>query len=529
MRVSRLGTFIVVLIAALAAWRLWRPPSNAGNLEIVPDAVEYAVAADRFATHQGYNLLIDGVTYPSRYPPWFSVGIVAPVLYFARGELGAAILPVFALGIVSILAAFAIGKRLAGTWGAAGAALALLLNPAFAALARRVMTDIPALAFGLVGCWLYLGRADRRDDPTDGTTTRLRDALFAGLLGGAGFALRSECLAILVPFGWRILRSERRPAASFGLLALPSLLVAAATAWYNAATFGDWRRSGYHYWCPNLFDVPGMALGLRFVPRNLETFLPAPRIAVLVFGAAGAIALFVRHRENARRAMSYLVFAALPGTLLHLVYFYPGVRFHIFLLALASILGGAGLGSLAAMAARGKLWPIPVLLALAAFVPPRDPLAPPYRRSVADALARETPSDAVIVTGLDSVFLEPYVLRGSSRTIVPASRSVEYASKLVAPSRLRGVDLQPSESRSPRAPEIRRAGAIDVFTAVATESPGMLASWVRAGRPVFIDESFLPEDAPLERILDPSLIVVHNPRFSWLGELRVRSRDADHP
>jgi hypothetical protein len=148
---------------------------------------------------------------------------------------------------------------------------------------------------------------------------------------------------------------------------------------------------------------------------------------------------------------------------------------------------------------------VPLLLALAAFVPPKVELPPPYRRIVAETLARETPQDAVIVSGLDPVFLEPYVLRGTARTIVPASRSIECASKLVAPSRIRAIDPSPT---------------------VATESPGKLADWLREGRPVFVDASFLPDDAPLDRILDPAVFAVPSRRFPWLGQLRLETERA---
>jgi hypothetical protein len=105
---------LVLLVAAVAAWRLWRSPWNASNLEVVPDSVEYAVAADRVAAHHGYNLLIDGVVHPPRYAPWFPVVLLAPVLAVANGELGAAILPVYVSGIASVLLAFAIGKGTRG-------------------------------------------------------------------------------------------------------------------------------------------------------------------------------------------------------------------------------------------------------------------------------------------------------------------------------------------------------------------------------------------------------------------------------
>jgi 4-amino-4-deoxy-L-arabinose transferase-like glycosyltransferase len=508
MRPSRLSTLLFVLVLALAAWRLWRSPYSAANLEIGPDSIEYTVAAGRFVDHQGFNLLIAGVTHPPRYTPWFSVGLLAPFIYAARGELGAAILPVFLLSLVSVGAAFIVGKRLAGEWGAAGAAIALLLNPVFAPMARVVMTDVPALAFGLLGCWLFLRPGTRR-----------LDALWAGLAAGAGFALRSECLAILIPFAWRY----RRSGTALALLAAPSLLVAVGTGWYNAATFGNWLRSGYDYWCPVPYEVPGLTFGLRYLAQNLERLLVVPRVAVLLFGAAGAAWLLGRRREAAPPALSYLALAALPGTLLHLVYFYPEARFHLFVLALASILGGAAIGSLADAALRGRLWPIPIVVVVAAFVPRVTPLPPPYRRIAAETMARETPKDAVIVSGLDPVFLSPYLLRDASRTIVPASRSIEYADKLVAPAPIGPLDPPARGPDDHRAPGLRRAGAVDPCPIVATESRERLVAWLDEGRRVFIDAGFLPQDASLDRILDPArVVVVPNPKAPWLGELRRR-------
>ena len=85
---------------------------------------------------------------------------------------------------------------------------------------------------------------------------------------------------------------------------------------------------------------------------------------------------------------------------------------------------------------------------------------------------------------------------------------MEYASKRVAPSKGESIDPCP---------------------VVATESAAKLLQWVGEGRPVFIDASFLPEDAHLDRMLDRSLFVVRNPRFGWLGELRVRGSGASAP
>src|SRR6185436_4539403 len=104
----RSQALLVLLLAAVAGFKLWRSPHSASNLEIVPDSVEYTVAAERLTAHLGYTIVVDGVTRPPRYPPWFSAAMLAPVLALARGELGAAILPVFACGVLAVLAAFAI-------------------------------------------------------------------------------------------------------------------------------------------------------------------------------------------------------------------------------------------------------------------------------------------------------------------------------------------------------------------------------------------------------------------------------------
>jgi hypothetical protein len=508
MRTPRIPTLVIVLVVAAAALALWRAPYSAGNLEIGPDSIEYAVAAERFVDHQGYTLLIDGVTYPPRYPPWFSVGFLAPALLLAGGEIGAAILPVFILGVIAVAAAVAVGRRLAGEWGGALAAIALLVNPVFATLARVVMTDVPALAFALVGCALYLRPERRRTD-----------ALLAGLVAAAGFALRTESLAIVLPFAWRWRRSK----ASLALLLAPSLAVALATGWYHVRTFGGWFRSGYDYWCPVPYDVPGLTFGPGYLAENLGRLLTASRIAVLLFGAAGAALLFARRRDAMSPVLVYAALVALPGTLLHLFYFYPETRFHLFVLAFASVIGGAAAGWLASAAVRERLWPLPALVLLAAFLLRPSPDAPPYRRLAAEAMARETPEDAVIISGLDPVFLSPYLLRDASRILIPASRTSEYADKLIAPAPIGRLDPPPKGPHDHRAPALRKAGALDPCPVVATEARDLIPRWLASGKRVFIDAGYLPADAPLQRILDPALVaVVPNPKFPWLGELRLK-------
>ena len=49
---------------AIAFIIIFRTAYNASDLEVVPDSVEYAVAASRLVTDQSYTIVIDGQSWP---------------------------------------------------------------------------------------------------------------------------------------------------------------------------------------------------------------------------------------------------------------------------------------------------------------------------------------------------------------------------------------------------------------------------------------------------------------------------------
>ena len=61
---ARTATLTLVLLLALAVGVLYRSAWSAGELETVPDSVEYAVAAQRFVTTGHYDIEINRVRYP---------------------------------------------------------------------------------------------------------------------------------------------------------------------------------------------------------------------------------------------------------------------------------------------------------------------------------------------------------------------------------------------------------------------------------------------------------------------------------
>jgi 4-amino-4-deoxy-L-arabinose transferase-like glycosyltransferase len=573
---SRPALLIVILLVAML--RLWRSPWSASDLAVIPDSVEYAVGAQRLATLGHYDIGIEGVAYPPRYPPWFSM-LLWPAYVLAPDELGAGILVVFASALCAVAAAFVIGGRLAGEWGAVAAALALVCYGEFRRDATKIMTDVPALALALWACVVYL-----RMRSGEGRSAMW---LFAGALCAAAFALRLELLAPCAPFGLLLLRgrsteryvqspSRSRAALASGLgvgfswkraalFASPVIAMMLASALYNQTTFGSWRRTGYQFWLPELHAEMSHLLSPHFIAANVAVLGSFGALTAIGFGIVGGWRLFrSREREvsvleshsapdtipmdahgvnprsmqsasssgaqvpsssDARSLATFFVLGALPVTLFHLFYFYQDLRFHLFPLALLCIAAGAGMATLLDERARQRMrWALP-WIALATIALPASSAPVPYRRIVAETLARETPSNAVIVSALEPVYLEPLLLRGSHRRVVPYARAVEYAGRRpeiewLSASRVArssGAMSSPHHARDSVAP-----GRSLVCELTADEDSRRIAEWVRSGVPVVLDASFLLDDFPRERLLDTELEFEPSDEHAWLSHFVLR-------
>jgi hypothetical protein len=378
----------------------------------------------------------------------------------------------------------------------------------------NILTDAPAAALVLWGCILY-SRMRRGDERTGAWCT-------AGLLCGFAFALRLELLALTLPFAMHALRVGRQLLLRATLLLAPSAAIAAATAIYTHATFGSWTRGGFHFWCPIPYDYFPLVLSPRFVPANAATLLSFWGLTAIGFSSLGIWWLVRSNAAAVKPVLAFLVLGALPGSLFHLFYFYPHVRFHLPVLSLLCVFAGAGLASFLPEAFRRRTrWALPPI-ALLPVVLPTSSAPVPYRRITADALAALTPDDAVIVTAIEPVYLEPTVLRGTARRVVPISRWVEYAARTVADQK---IDLPEEPHRWPlegNALETFRRRTRRVCAFTADEDPGQIAAWVRSNVPVYLDASFLPESFPLEQILGGELELVPIAGHDWLSRFALR-------
>jgi 4-amino-4-deoxy-L-arabinose transferase-like glycosyltransferase len=476
-----------LLLAILTVVWLYRSPWSASTLEVYPDSVEYAVGAQRLATLGRYDLCINGKAYPARYPPGLSL-LMAPLYAAAPGELGTGILLILFFAVVAVLAAYLIGSSLGGEWAGVGAALLLLLDPIFTHQARVLMTDVPFCAIGLCGCLLYLRL---RKHPSNGATSLYA---LSGCLVALAFSLRALGIALALPFVVLALFQQRNRCLALTAFLCPILCAVLATAVYNHFTFGDWRRDGYVYWCPVPFEV-GLAFSLRHVNINLLPWLGPLATPEGAFLAVLAGATLARDRRMARRdlrAVSWFVALACGAiSLVHLLYFYPERRFHLLSFSLLTILTSAGLSLFVPAAWQRRSWILPCMLLMMMLFPPRLRDWPPTRRLFAEAIARSTATDAVILTNIDAVYLEPVALRGTGRQVLPLSRAAEYASKLVAPRKLIGSSPSPRHAADFRARGLVEAGAQEVFPYTAGEAPHRVAAWIEAGRAVYIERDEL--------------------------------------
>ena len=513
------GWPLLALLLVAAVW-LYRSPYSASNLEVPPDSVEYAIGALQFLDTGRYEILIQERALPPRYPPWFSLLILFPTYALFGSEPGNAILPVTLLAVAGVGFAWAIGRRISGTAGGVFAGLALLFLPTYSMWAAYVMTDVPCTAIMLAVCLLYLRL---RSGPASA-------ALFfgAGILIAIATLFRPVLAAMLVPVGAVILLERRHFLQRCFVLLLPLAAAAAATLVYNARTFGSPTRNGYHFWTAVPSDYPALAFSLANVPMNARV-VAGPAFLVL---AAIAIAawLFARTRceptvAAARRPLGHLLTFVLltagPILLFHLLYFFPSDRFHLPLLAGVAVIAGSALGLLIDER-RSNLFKllIPAVLTLVIAARLATPSPVPHRRAAADFIRSHTPANAIVISAIEPVYMDRLVAWKSERTVVPLSRNVEYASKVIAPTRIKNPQPPPRDWRDHRAPGLINGGAREAVPFVASEQVERLVGGAKTGRPIYLDITDVGgrTDAAVVGILQKHFTFVHRGR--QLYELR---------
>lgn len=461
------------LLAVLAGLVFYRGAYGASNLESGPDAVEYAVGAKRLAAAGRYDLPIEGRYLPPRYPPWFSA-VLAPA-YLASRDLGAGVHLVWLCAVAGVLAAFLIGLSLGSAWGGALAGASLILLPSYRFWSGMIMTEAPACAAALAACALYLRMGDSASE-----------FLLAGVLAAFSAALRPATLVLLLPFLISLRSTREGRFLRLALLLLPAGALGAGTAAYNLSTFGSIFRNGYKFWCPVPYDYVGLTFSPDYLPKNLLETLLGSGLPLTGAAALWLLGKLGRDLPRAKRAAGFIVLGTGPLVLLHLVYFHSAPRFLLAPTALTLVLAAALAGRRLPEAA---LVPVLAAAVAAAGVWRAGRTAErPGARAHADFLAQALPPDSVVLTNFDPVYLKAFL---SGRRVVPLSRRVEHASKLVAWKKVPQPDPPPAGPYDHRCAGLKAGGAGEAVAFVAEERMDDLQALAGLGLPLFFDAAGL--------------------------------------
>jgi len=185
------------------------------------------------------------------------------------------VVPLF--GSIAVWATYALGRRLAGPWAGAIAAVLLLSSPAFLWMLIEPMSDVPAAA-----CWaVALVCACRARSGTD--------ALLSGIATAAGILIRPNVVPLAVfPAALLFLSSNERAKKLlvFAIATIPAVLVIAAV---NASWYGSPLKSGYGS-LEMLYALDRISLNARrYVGWFIQTQTPLVLLWVVALFAVPAL------------------------------------------------------------------------------------------------------------------------------------------------------------------------------------------------------------------------------------------------
>jgi len=480
----------LTLLLVVSFIALFEPPFTASDLTIAPDSVEYSTAAWRLVYEGRYVVTINGTAYPPRYPPGFALLTLAPVYQVLGQDPGNGIYGILFWSLVGVAAAFAIGRRLGGMPSGLLAGAAVLLLPDYQKYSQMIMSDATCTAMTLVLLLAYLRLASAPHN--------WRGWLAAGVISVLAASIRPTALSATLPFLLLALHtSPRRRSLSNGVLFfLPILLFAASQMLYNFRVFGSPFRSGYQFWCPVPYDYLHLTFGISHVGFNAE----AARQSGLFILLAIVTIMFLVLRRSAQTddaysvarndSLRFILLTAAPLTLFHLLYFYPESRFFLPATGLFAAVAGAMLGTLLQrISDRSAMIAAAAALVLVVFLAFLRPATNPTRRHAVDLFDNTLPRSALLISNIDPVYLDFFLNRNAERVILPLSRHVEYASKIVAPTKVRAPEPPPTHAFDHRCPGIRNGGGHDVLAAAASEPEGLdlIDAALTAGTSVFLD------------------------------------------
>ena len=500
---------IIFGLILFASFSFYATPEFAANLP--QDGADSAIPAVNLLERGKLVLTIFGHDHPPSHPFGLSL-LLVPAYVVAGHFLGNGIYAILLCALGSIVVIYVLGVKLGGRWCGSFAALFLITHYGFWQYSQKIMSEVPSVLLLTSVLALVLSVREKRE-------AGFR-CVVAGAILGFAVTVRYDNLLWFAPTAallsgagsWR----ERLRRVGLCLAGLaPWILLLAA---YQQATFGRPWRTGYSHWgnagdsTQPLFSlkyittagflgmkqIDGQRAGLvegngifyaksllaesdttRIFGNPLYWQLPDRPIYQLLaglrtaLGVVGIVACLVAWRTNPfrRQFLLWLILTALISIGLYLLYSWQEERFLMRLVPLFCLANAMGLTALLAK------WPAKSFRAIATVVagvllvalafynwqmgfPTGNDL---HLYEVFTYATGHMERNAVVVTNIDPIHVDAYLIRGTERLAVPLVRHRGGVSVIV-------------NGRSTIA-------SIDPF--VATEDPERLRELLHTGRPVY--------------------------------------------
>lgn len=362
MRLPRARHVVYWLLPCLIyGWAIWHSPhSFAEDLIPTPDAMEYAMLAERLAHGQAPLIQVGLWDFPSRYPLSYPL-LLAPftwALSINQLWMAAAL-----MGLVATFMLARVGRRLLGSRVAGGLAAAFFaLHPQTISAATLNMSEMGLILVWL--CMLELSYPWLKSATAAEIRPRTGRALLVGIAVGwlalakAPFIYWGAVIGLLM-----LLRGRRRDVAAF-VAAIGACF--AAHLVYQRWAFGMWGMNGYEYWFPFVYDSFWKTFNTRYMfagwngfnpgahtPGNIEYYgaqllgrthdYYSPYMAATIATALVCVLWPRRRGRPTRPIVAVLGGWGAVGLLFCGLYFFQASRFLLVWIPLADLLAAWGL------------------------------------------------------------------------------------------------------------------------------------------------------------------------------------------
>lgn len=192
---------------------------------------------------------------------------------------------VILLALLGCLAAYIVGRLIAGRWAGVAAAALLALSHPYSTFAGKISADLPAVAIGLLALAALLGAKRARTERVAYSLAALAGALFV-----FSALVKVSLLSLAVPLvAFALLRPRLSWRAAGAAAAGGGAVVVAFVAGYHGELHGIWRGAVSYHSAARDVSAPGASFSDN-VEHYLHFFSPRTRNPLVWIGALGLVA-----------------------------------------------------------------------------------------------------------------------------------------------------------------------------------------------------------------------------------------------